>query len=61
MIHIRDYVARRKAELDAFEADWYECMRKDPESYDFETATYGAWVEQEEAYTEMRAEEKESD
>lgn len=53
-IHIRDYVAQRKAELDQFEADWYARMKSDPASYDFDTETYGQWIEQEEAYTEMR-------
>lgn len=61
MIHIRDYVAQRKAELDAFEADWYEHMESEPENYPFESAVEAEWDGQEEAFREMRAEEKESD
>lgn len=56
-MHIRDYVAKRKAELDAFEADWYAQMQANPESYQFDTTEYWEWSEQEEAFREMQDEE----
>lgn len=55
-MHIRDYVAKRKAELEAFEKDWYEQMKANPEGYPFDTASYPEWFEQEEAFWEMQAE-----
>lgn len=56
-MHIRDYVAKRKAELDEFEKDWYAQMEAKPESYTFDTTEYWEWVEQEGAFREMQAEE----
>ena len=56
-IHIRDYVAQRKAELDAFEKDWYEHMESEPDNYRWDTDTYQDWAEQEEAFLEMRRED----
>jgi hypothetical protein len=56
-MHIRDYVEKRKAELDEFEKDWYAQMEAKPDSYTFDTTEYWEWMDQEEAFVEMRREE----
>lgn len=55
-MHIRDYVEKRKAELDEFEKDWYAQMEANPEGYPFDTTEYWEWAEQEEAFREMQEE-----
>lgn len=53
---LREYVAKRKEELDAFQDQWEKSMKADPENYPSDELHEDDWRDQEWAYQSLQNE-----